>query len=552
MEPAPPSRTRSPRTSSVVDHPAHRQAMREAVIGGVAALEPGELRLAGESVDVLIDLSARAETLGPGPETGPSGFGDAAPIVLAIAPIVVRAVANLVRDLGADWLDELRRKKAERREPAPDERFAVSLGEAEIILKTTGLGPDSLARVVAAAHRALLDLATAPRQPADGSRFDELTIRLETELDGGYRSRVAFPAGGGSPTRFRPPFETDELPRIVGNLARAARKGGRNVRPYGGSRFRRTPEELGGGLFEALFGGATRDSYEHQRALARSRDRALRIRLLIDPSSPELSAIPWETLYDRRYGQFLSLDALTPVVRQLDLGAAGDPRTPPVSRPLRLLVGHAVPVDTPPIGAGREIARIEEELAKHAGFRLEVLPAASTRPLRRLLRRFSPHVLHLIAHGAVDVAGSGRDGHLHLSDPDDRSDRVTGEALSVLTSGCRDLRLVVLNACDSGRLARHRGLDAFSCMAAKLVRKGLPAVIAMQLAISDDAAIRFGEALYEALSAGDPLEVAITEGRQAIFDLDRTRGSFEWATPVLYLHAPNGRLFAPADGDVRP
>lgn len=320
MEPAPPARTRLPGTSCVVDHANHRQLIKEAVIGGVAALEPGELRLAGESVDVLIDLSARAETLGSGPEARPGGFGEAAPIVLALAPIVIRAVANLVRDLGADWLGELRRMRAEEWEPAADERFAVSLGEAEIILKTTGLGPDAVARVVAAAHRALLDLATEPRRSEDRSGFDELTIRLEAEAGGGYRSQVAFPVGGGNRTPFHPPFERDELPRIVGYLERTARPGRRNLRPYEGSRLRRTPEELGGGLFQALFGGATRDSYEHRRALARSRDRGLRIRLLVDPSSPELSAIPWETLYDRRYGQFLSLDTHTPVVRQLDLG----------------------------------------------------------------------------------------------------------------------------------------------------------------------------------------------------------------------------------------
>ncbi len=135
---------------------------------------------------------------------------------------------------------------------------------------------------------------------------------------------------------------------------------------------------------------------------------------------------------------------------------------------------------------------------------------------------------------------------------------MTGKDLSTLFCGIDDLRLVVLNACDTARLPRRDGLDVFSGTAAALVLAGFPAVLAMQFPISDEAAIRFAEAFYAALAAGDPVEAALVEGRQAIFDLDRRRGGFEWATPVLYLRVQDGDLFGfdgrpgPVAGGGRP
>jgi hypothetical protein len=54
----------------------------------------------------------------------------------------------------------------------------------------------------------------------------------------------------------------------------------------------------------------------------------------------------------------------------------------------------------------------------------------------------------------------------------------------------------------------------------------------MQFPISDPAAISFSSIFYQRLAAGDPLEIAITEGRLAISVTENSDA--EWVTPVLY------------------
>ena len=65
-------------------------------------------------------------------------------------------------------------------------------------------------------------------------------------------------------------------------------------------------------------------------------------------------------------------------------------------------------------------------------------------------------------------------------------------------------------------------------MADTLVRRGIPAVVAMQFEVSDNAAVEFAPALYGALAAGRPIDAAVTEARKAMY----TVSPLEWATPV--------------------
>lgn len=62
----------------------------------------------------------------------------------------------------------------------------------------------------------------------------------------------------------------------------------------------------------------------------------------------------------------------------------------------------------------------------------------------------------------------------------------------------------------------------------------------MQFAITDRAAITLAAEFYAALGEGYPVDMALTEARKAIF---AQQNSLEWATPVLYLRAPDGRIF---------
>jgi tetratricopeptide (TPR) repeat protein len=84
------------------------------------------------------------------------------------------------------------------------------------------------------------------------------------------------------------------------------------------------------------------------------------------------------------------------------------------------------------------------------------------------------------------------------------------------------------------------GADPYSGTAQSLVRQGIPAVVAMQFEISDTAAITLARSLYEAVADGYPLDAATAEARKAV---RHQPNPVEWGTPVLYLRAPDGRIF---------
>jgi len=116
--------------------------------------------------------------------------------------------------------------------------------------------------------------------------------------------------------------------------------------------------------------------------------------------------------------------------------------------------------------------------------------------------------------------------------------RSTGEDLGGLLSEYDQTRLAVLNACEGAR--SDDASDPFAGTAQSLIQQGLPAVVAMQFEITDDAAIIFARELYAAIADGYPLEAALAEARRAILHEGNLT---EWATPVLYSRAPDGHLF---------
>ncbi|HJQ94908.1 MAG TPA: CHAT domain-containing protein, partial [Acidimicrobiia bacterium] len=105
-----------------------------------------------------------------------------------------------------------------------------------------------------------------------------------------------------------------------------------------------------------------------------------------------------------------------------------------------------------------------------------------------------------------------------------------------------------LNSCEG---ARTSPTDPFAGTAQSLVQQGIPAVIAMQFEITDEAAILLSHEFYAALSDGYPVDTALGEARKAIF---ASGNEVEWATPVLYMRSANGRIFrlARPDASERP
>jgi len=97
---------------------------------------------------------------------------------------------------------------------------------------------------------------------------------------------------------------------------------------------------------------------------------------------------------------------------------------------------------------------------------------------------------------------------------------------------------VVLNACDTGR---GSAADAFSSTATALIRREIPAVVAMQFEITDSAAIRFAQSFYEHVAKRRPVDDSVMRARRAL--RLAKKDSLEWGTPVLYLRTLDGRIF---------
>src|SRR6202035_2895825 len=143
---------------------------------------------------------------------------------------------------------------------------------------------------------------------------------------------------------------------------------------------------------------------------------------------------------------------------------------------------------------------------------------------------------HFIGHGGFDSRAD--EGLIALNDDQGQAVYLTATQVALLLTDHRSLRLVVLNACEGARGSKR---DIFSSTAATLVRRGIPAVLAMQYEITDRAAIELSRAFYEALADGMPVDMAVSEARKAI-SLGVVN-SVEWGTPVLYMRSPDGVLF---------
>lgn len=304
-------------------------------------------------------------------------------------------------------------------------------------------------------------------------------------------------------------------------------------------------DRTGTALFEALFPREVLRVYDRVRPDADDDNgdgpdrRGLRLRLHLPP---ELAPLPWELLCDQ--GTFLALDPRCPVIRYLDL--PDPPATLATRPPLRLLHLVANPVDARPLDADREARLLGEALAPlQARGLVEILPGTpgSLQTLRQARRR-GCHVLHFSGHGGFE---DGK-GYLLFEDDDGRQRRVDGDSLAHLLLGS-DVRLAVLNACQTAQAGAG---DAFSSVAGALVQAGLPAVIAFLQPVSDGSARLFAAEFYRALADGLGVEAAVCDGRRAILvEGDGAAGECaEWATPVLYLRAADGRILRLEEGAV--
>lgn len=363
--------------------------------------------------------------------------------------------------------------------------------------------------------------------------YDDVRLTFEAvpDRDAARVTAIDLVTGRHATGEFVQPLTDAELV-----LDRAQIGGSRNAGPASGADH--TPqraEAIGGRLADALFAGDVGALFD--RALERvdqHRDRGVRLSLSLG-RAPKLLDVPWELLYVRPL--FLASQQRTPVVRVIETDRPVEPVV--VDGALHVLGVVASPAGLAPLDVAAERANVETATAAMRGsgqLQLDWLAAATPSRLRAALSSRVVHVLHFVGHSDL-TADHG--GVIYLTDDDGAAVSVDELLLANLVADTApSLGLVVLNSCKSGRSTPE---DPQAGVAATLMSLGLPAVVAMQRAITDRAAITFAGELYAGLiDRRQPVDAAVSEARKAIY---ADGSSDEWATPVLFVRDPAVPLF---------
>src|SRR5215211_7913286 len=371
------------------------------------------------------------------------------------------------------------------------------------------------------------------RESDSASHWEYVDFDLEIGEESGprkYPVSVRSPEGEAQ-EEMRFPFDEWELKDKLKDVEVALLRSGGKRRRIG------TPDEqaiqgFGRALFEALLVGDVGTHYRVSWREARRQNKGLRIKLRVRP--PELSALPWEFLYDPKR-DYLSLSSRTPLVRYPEVPQPIERLT--VTPPLRILGMVASPLGLPQLDEGHEKRLVEEatrRLQARGLVELNWLEGQTWRDLQRSMRGGPWHIFHFIGHGGFDP--DTEEGAIALADEEGRTHLLGATDLALLLDDHYFLRLAFLNSCEG---ARGSPRDAFSSTAATLVRSGIPAVVAMQYEITDKAAIEFSRSFYEALADGLPVDAVVAEARTAI----KMGSALEWGTPVLYMRSEDGLIF---------
>ncbi len=357
--------------------------------------------------------------------------------------------------------------------------------------------------------------------------FDLLIERLGEK----YKARVLNSPAGQAAIEFSMPHSELELENFLLKIGRPRR----STRSTANTDLALT-KAFGDRLFRAVFGEALHGCFHRSMDEASRQKAGLRLRLRLT-EVPELANVPWEYLYyNSTFDSFLGLSTSTPIVRYIDLPQPTRPLA--VEPPIRILAMLSSPFNLPKLDVEQEWDKLNQAvqpLARRGLVKLERLEKASLGALQKHLRRDEYHIFHYIGHGDFDA--QAQDGVLILEDEAKQGQRVSGRNLGMLLHDEHTLGLVLLNACEG---ARHSTTDPFAGAAQSLVRQGIPAVIAMQFEVTDQAAITLSQVFYETLAEGFPIDYALAEARKAIF---AECNNVEWGTPVLYMRSPDGRIF---------
>ncbi|MBK8508377.1 MAG: CHAT domain-containing protein [Candidatus Competibacteraceae bacterium] len=153
------------------------------------------------------------------------------------------------------------------------------------------------------------------------------------------------------------------------------------------------------------------------------------------------------------------------------------------------------------------------------------------------------HGFHFIGHGGFEHDRA----FLQLNSEQGDAEWIADDRLVSLFANHPTLKLVFLNSCQGAQTSLTAPLAG---LAHRLIKQGVPAVVAMQYAVYDDAAVLFSREFYQALFKGQArgrVEFAVSHARNRL--LGEFPGERDIGAPVLFMRASEGLLFNVAAGD---
>ncbi len=365
----------------------------------------------------------------------------------------------------------------------------------------------------------------------------DFVIRVEKGDGQSYPvSLITSPAGEASGTMMLPLSSAGWQSRLsaVANARGANPSRKMEIAGIGERSSLQHTRELGQSLFEALLTGQILACYQTSLHQAKEEGKGLRLRLRIQ--APDLAALPWEYLMDAAF-KAVTLSKQTPIVRHIEVPIAA--RRLKLKPPIRVL-GMIGCHDCLDVKAEQALmGQAIEHLSSNGAMKLDWVDGHTWRDLVTALRGGDYHIFHFIGHGGFDEA-SGKGKLLLEAEPGQNRApyMLDADDLARMLADHGSIRLAVLNSCEGARASQT---SLFSSTGAILASNGVPGVVSMQYEISDKAALEFSRTFYDSISAGMPVEFAVSEARNSI---EMTmKETVEWGTPVLHLRSGDGLLF---------
>jgi hypothetical protein len=216
---------------------------------------------------------------------------------------------------------------------------------------------------------------------------------------------------------------------------------------------------------------------------------------------------------------------------------------PPASQRLRVLLAIGTLSDDNAVNADEQVRSVRDVFDAYVAageVEIDRVHAPTPQELDTKLQTGGYDVVHYFGHGGLDAARD--EGFLQLDRKGGRPFPFYANDFATLVAGS-GVRLEFLNACDTGRAGTDTD-PARSSLAAALLDRGVPAVIATQYEMPEKGSHLLAWLIYNSLAAGRTLGDAVQAGRRAMTYAD-AREFFDWGIPVLYTSDPTIVVFKP-------